>query len=321
MRTSQPRRRDCGRCPPPRATSSSGAPGGCDLGGSLAVGCRTANGSSSCACHPPHLHQVSVFAHEPRTVSSTLYSLSTPRRRLHDSGPTGASDKLDGSRQVVRIASTTEEVTQVKGHHGAQLHGATAYETNFGPVVAHQVHVQTPLAVLQLQPRATRAADGVTEAVRALGRAELHTERGNLLLKKLSQGAGAIELMVGILPAKVPRIARLCRLVGVLQLAYGRLPSKPHASPGVQGGRATQRQKHESTVTVPLRPRDRPSEGARSRGRRVPIEGVPLLTALLARWRPDDEDRKQLLFVDGTTRPTRPDPMIHTPHEPPFDVQ
>ena len=116
----------------------------------------------------------------------------------------------------------------MQGHHSAQLHGATAYETPFGPVVAHQVHVQTHLAVL-LQPRAKRAADGVTEAVRALGRAEMQTEWGNLLLKKLSQGAGAIELMVDIFFAGVPRIARLCRLVGVLQLAHGRLPSEPHA--------------------------------------------------------------------------------------------
>ena len=36
------------------------------------------------------------------------------------------------------------------------------------------------------------------------------------------------------------------------------------------------------------------------------MEGVLLLIALLARWRPDDENRKQLL-VDGTTRPTRAD--------------
>ena len=92
--------------------------------------------------------------------------------------PDGASDKLGRSRQVVRRASTTEEVTLMKGHHGAQLLGASAYETSFGPVVAHQVHVQTPLAVLQLQKRAKRAADGVTEAVRALSRVELHTEWG-----------------------------------------------------------------------------------------------------------------------------------------------
>ena len=45
-------------------------------------------------------------------------------------------------------------------------------------------------------------------------------------------------------------------------------------------------------------PRRRPG----GRGRRVPVQGVLLL---IARWRPDDEDRKQLLFVDGTTRPTR----------------
>ena len=62
-----------------------------------------------------------------------------------------------------------------------------------------------------------------------------------------------------------------------------------------------------SAVTVPLRPgaQDRPAEGARSRGRRVPIEGVLLQFVLLAWWRPDDEDRKQLLLLDGTTRPTR----------------
>ena len=41
--------------------------------------------------------------------------------------------------------------------------------------------------------------------------------------------------------------------MGVLQLAYGRLPSEPHARPWVQGGCATQRQNHEGTVTVPLR--------------------------------------------------------------------
>ena len=80
--------------------------------------------------------------------------------------PDGASDELGGSRQVVRRASTTEEATLMNGHHGARLLCATAYETPFGPVLAHRVHVQTPLAVLQLQARAKRAADGVTEAVR-----------------------------------------------------------------------------------------------------------------------------------------------------------
>ena len=64
--------------------------------------------------------------------------------------PDGASDKLGGSRQVVRRASTTEEVTLVEGHHGAQLLGATV-----GPVLAHLVHVETPLGVLQLQPQKT----------------------------------------------------------------------------------------------------------------------------------------------------------------------
>ena len=69
---------------------------------------------------------------------------------------------------------------------------------------------------------------------------------------------------------------------------------------------------------MPLQPS--PSEGGRSRGRRVPSEGV-LLIALLTRWRPDDEDRKQLLYVDGTTRLTGPNPVRHPPHEPPFDLQ
>ena len=79
----------------------------------------------------------------------------------------------------------------------------------------------------------------------------------------------------------------------------------------------------ESAVAVTLRPgaRYRPAGGARSRGRRVPIEGVLLLIALLPRWRQYDEDLKQLLLVDGTTRPTRLDPSTHTPHEPPLDFQ
>ena len=93
--------------------------------------------------------------------------------------------------------------------------------------------------------------------MRGLGRAELHTEWGNLLLKKLPQGAGAIERMVDIFPSGIPRFARLCRLVDVQQLAYGRLPKKPRARPGgpklgVQSDCATQRQNHEGTVAVPL---------------------------------------------------------------------
>ena len=190
-------------------------------------------------------------------------------------------------------------------------------------MVAHQVRVQTPFAVRQLQRRAKRAADGVTEAVRALGRAELHTEKGDLFLKKLPQGAGAIELMVHILPAGVPHIARLRKLLDILQQAYRGLPSNPHARPGAQCSSATQRQNHETTVSVPLRPGagDHCAGGARSRGRRVPKKGVLLLVALLPRWRPDDEDQKQPLFVDGTTRPARLDPVSHPPYEPPLAFQ
>ena len=57
------------------------------------------------------------------------------------------------------------------------------------------------------------------------------------------------------------------------------------------------------------------------RGRPVPAQGVLLLGALLPRRRPDDEDRGQLLFVDGATRLTRPNPASHPPREPPFDLQ
>ena len=88
---------------------------------------------------------------------------------------------------------------------------------------------------------------------------------------------------------------------------------------GVQGGCATQRQNYESTVTVPLGSGVRP--GSPRRRNSQPRKGVLLQIALLARWCPDDEDRKQLLLVDGTIRPTRPDPTIHTPHEPPLDLQ
>ena len=39
------------------------------------------------------------------------------------------------------------------------------------------------------------------------------------------------------------------------------------------------------------------------------------------RWRPDDEDWEHLLFVDGATRLTGPNPVSHPPHVPPFDRQ
>ena len=56
------------------------------------------------------------------------------------------------------------------------------------------------------------------------------------------------------------------------------------------------------------------------RWRRVPVQGV-LLVALLPRKRPDDEDREQLLCVDGATRLTGRNLVSHPPHEPPFDLQ
>ena len=61
--------------------------------------------------------------------------------------------------------------------------------------------LQTPLAVLQLQSRAKRAkraTDGVTEAARALSRAESCTEQGDILFKKLCQAAGAIKLVMSV---------------------------------------------------------------------------------------------------------------------------
>ena len=273
-----------------------------------------------------------VFAHEPRT----------DRREQHpvlpiDSQPTGArqrnggaSDKLGGPRQVVRRASTTEEVTLMNGHHGAQLPSPGAYETLLWPVVAHQVQEETALAALQLQPRAKRAADGVTEAVCGVGRAQSHTELDNLFLKKLSQGAGAIELMVDVLPAGVPRIARLCRLVCGL-------PSKEHARPGpgrLRHATAEPRRYrrcasltrspvspppeelaaevpeplriHCGVVLHPARHRESHEVNSRrpgGRGRPVPVKDVLLLVALLPWRRPDDEDGEQLLFC-GWGSPT-----------------
>ena len=64
-------------------------------------------------------------------------------------------------------------------------------------------------------------------------------------------------------------------------------------------------------------PRRRPG----GRGRRDPVQGMLLLVALLPRRPPDDEDREQLLFVDGVTRLTGPNPVSHPPREPPFDLQ
>ena len=64
-------------------------------------------------------------------------------------------------------------------------------------------------------------------------------------------------------------------------------------------------------------PRRRPG----GRWRRVPVQGVLLLVALLPRKRPDDEDREQLLCVDGATRHTGRNFVSHPPHEPPFDLQ
>ena len=75
----------------------------------------------------------------------------------------------------------------MKGHHGAepvQCHCTrNAFRACGG---APGACPDTSFAVRQLQPRAKRAADGVTEAVCALGRAELHSEQGNLFLKRLS---------------------------------------------------------------------------------------------------------------------------------------
>ena len=264
--------------------------------------------------------------------------------------PDGAHDKLGGSRQVVRRASTAQEVTLTKGHHGAQLLSASAHETPFGPVVAHQVLVQTPLAVLQLQSQAKLSADGAPESVRALGRAELHTQYGNLLLRAQSNS-----WWTSSLPGYLASHVSAGSWASCSWLTDVFLPSLMRGQ-GVQGGCATQRQNHESTVTVPLQPRVRGSSRRRSsqpsstrRGRREhqrPFQVVVVGEVKLAVGRSEEETRRpspvsgraapdcascavaprrrgpeQLLVVDGAARPTRPDPMIHTPHEPPLDFQ
>ena len=111
----------------------------------------------------------------------------------------------------------------------------------------------------------------------------------------------------------------------VLQLSRGRLPSKPQCEAGKSRAAAPRKGRTtKSTVTVPLRPgaQNRPAGGARSRGRRVPIEGVLLLIALLAQLAPRRRGSGSSCFLwTGQTDPTRPDPMIHSPHAPPLYFQ
>ena len=242
----------------------------------------------------------------PDAVSSTLSSPTDSQATAARQRPDGPSDKLGGSRQVVRRASTTEEVTLMKGHHGAKRLWRTRCMYRHPLPFFSCSHGQNGQLTVSPKPCALSA------------RTELHTEQGNLLLKKLSQGAGAMELMVDIRPP-CRGTSHRTSLQARGRPATGLRTSSFSASCDARG---PGRQNHESAVAVPLRPgaRDRPAGGARSRGRLVPIEGVLFLIALLRRWRPDDEDRKQLLLVDGTTRPARLDPTIHTPHEPPLDV-
>ena len=152
-----------------------------------------------------HSTGADVFPHELRTERREKHpvlpidSQATGARQR----PDGASDKLGGSRQVVRRASTTEEVTLIRAITARSCLVPLHTKTLFWPVVAHLVHVQTPLAALQLQPRAKRAADGVTEPVRAIGRAELHTEWGNLLLAPAQPNSWLTSSLPGYLASHV----------------------------------------------------------------------------------------------------------------------
>ena len=237
------------------ATGHIGAPGACGttvicMRPPVCLGClRKTSTAKLLSLKTFHGTRVDAFAHEPwarsceqQPVFPVDMQATGARQR-----PNGAPDELGGSCEVVRRASKTEEVTLVKGHYGAQLLGAAAYETVLGPVVAHQVRVQTPLAVRQLQPRAQRAADGVTKAARASVRAA--QEEGDRLLKKVCQRAFAIELVVDILSSLVPHVARLRGLLRLGQV-HGLFPSDPQARPGPRGSGATQRQNHQATVSV-----------------------------------------------------------------------
>ena len=100
VRTSTPRRRDCGRCPPPRATSSSGAwMSHCKRFIVMCMRLPVFQVSETSA-KPPSWKTFptrrAATAPEPMSlhtnlgpdaVSGTLYFLSTRRRRVHDSGP------------------------------------------------------------------------------------------------------------------------------------------------------------------------------------------------------------------------------------------
>ena len=89
MRTSTPRRWDCGRCPPPRATSSSGAPGACDQPCSCLSHCKRFTVS---ACDPPsrQVSEEDVWRSRGRRTRSRAATAPEPMSLHTNLGPDAA---------------------------------------------------------------------------------------------------------------------------------------------------------------------------------------------------------------------------------------
>ena len=139
-------------------------------------------------------------------MSKTLHS-------LHDNGPMEHAGRLPRKRSHWWRAITARSCFVPQ--HTKRLSG---------PVVAHQVHMETPLAVLELKPWAKRAADGVTEAVRGVHRAQSHTEQGNLLLEKLPQGGCWGSKEAAPRNGRTMKVPSLCLFDPVLGSRGGRVP-------------------------------------------------------------------------------------------------
>ena len=139
------------------------------------------------------LHEVAdVFAHEPRAGRREkrpvlpIDSQATGARQR----PGGASDKLSGSRQVVRRASTTEEVT-LMGRAPRRTAGSLHTKRLSGPWWRTRCTYRHPLPFFSCS-HGQNGQLTVSQMPCSLSVGpELHTEWDNPLLKKLASHVSA----------------------------------------------------------------------------------------------------------------------------------
>ena len=105
----------------------------------------------------------------------------------------------------------------------------------------------------------------------------------------------------------LPRVKRRSRRAS-------RSGARPPQHPARSQGAPTSVGEVNSSSVETLRPRATCSRS----GRVAP--GLLLLIALLAPWRPDDEDIERLPLADGATRLARSNPKSQPTHEPPVDL-